>query len=1801
MSSYTKNVTTSQVNQNSASTMKQGCSNYELDFPTPAEAYSVRSVRKLKGAKPSRSGAILEQLAKSNNTLMLMAAKQMWYNIERKEEYDAWAREYCRRKVSITDMPHEVIDNILKYVEVEDTVGCFTDRYNLSLCNKKLRSVWNGERGTLCATNHNKPQYLTFHDMDWLEDIYTECGGYSSYRQIEPVMWAKANQVVRGRNMFDYYRNRYMLDEQDPTVLADYPERTLGGLNVGKRRAMPTRVEREGMAHIGRQGADQATTANKTDPGLNILERLAVVAGRGTDIPLGRAEDIVSTTDAKDILLTESLMRDVPDIRFRNTFMRTEPTGSYRRFLICWGYGLKTLPASGKGAGYTDKYSYRLWRNSSVKLRTIPVVDTGIGYDNRITQDVVATATGNLNARARPDKRDFQSVFDEMKNLPEQFRIAGSAKAATGDNHVAWLTIALARIYGLKLAQEQQARCSVQMSTANLNRFAVDIANSSVGRASVFSGVATTLANTWFQSVRTPPKDEGSREWMASQMYELVLPSSAADESEIIYLAYLSGHLDDVAQWRHKDDALALVPIFNCVNSAATSRFKIPLANAMRPLNNAVLAGWNSNIEVGRAESVFNAYVATHDLQKQVEVAKQIMAVVMLGANSSKASNRLTGLPTPNHVSEYDLWLTPAPLANTTFSLVTQHESACLLAVMLQVQGTMRDDLFVSELATEFESKEVPIGADRTVGIGNAWINKFAPAGPSSWTQAWCEQKFGGFPREMRRILSTNKALLLDDTLEQLTGSVLRVSSLLYNKVVPKSGAIALAWDEVNRKALHVRRFVTGSQAKVLSYLYRGDPSILNAAGVNWIDIIAEVSSRRDMRRMESSLGVRTQNTVVGTPRIIYMGTEPDLTDYNTRMSEAQGMTGLSKHYEPTFDSSTATFFEDAIVPLETVQIPGKRHVAEPQVPSTNYKVPDGAKRDNKLVEEIARMGAGYLGRRYNSTLLEWLAAPKPKKPRRGPAKSGEDRRPLNPQTGAGNVVASIANPVRNSHINGLKESRDKLEADSKKRIEALKTVVKKPLSNVATERVRPEPVAARERAEAVMMLNKPTISRHGIRQKDYDVYESGVKEIVVEGDGRCGVRAIAASLQATGVVGVPTLRELFKTEAEVMSLDNVNRVPGTIMANDYTLAATCTTLGISLCIIHYIGNAASGQKGIRFYSCTNKPVKAVAYVELSNNHYSGLKIGNNLEELLDSTDAGQVFQYLFEPESEVPDEADEPERTLSGGGPTERITPYVPNSLTEFKHASAAKRLTGMLKNGVTITKHTPNYLVAKLDIGPTDQEIPAIDFSISMRYWTGAESYDNAWLEMRKILGDEKLPNEDECKFTADEFIYYCASARLPAAMIEVSTLPNKPIWHVKVDNYTTIVPNNTKDKISKHLYVYVVNGNYLFRPAMSSGLGPMERLRQMRDIKNFGNMIPDASLPHATLDEVEKTHKIWESAVRTRILRMRAQRHSASISCDPQYWAKAFEYRTKSGSTPADGAENNIELLAAFASLYGCNEEAVWFRTEGLAWLQDTVGWLPTNQNWFGIETVMLLALAKGFRVWEMRRGVDHVHLLTEYSAVAHNKTLPFVMEEVGDELRMFQVNLPLRALASLTNLQTCCNQHRDNGTYPEPPQAGPTLPNGNHEVGVQAMSRSQWVLLGFAVGISVVTMTTVAYRKRRSLYGLVAATRERLYGQNGQRAQAVAIAAEASDREPLLTGEDAYANSEFNRGGTPSMMSVNIYDHQAGQLVPAGDQGRNSWDWSASDLELPTMEVVPESWAMALYHTVLGAGAVAHDEL
>ncbi|GFM95146.1 hypothetical protein MMARV_C021P1 [viral metagenome] len=312
------------------------------------------------------------------------------------------------------------------------------------------------------------------------------------------------------------------------------------------------------------------------------------------------------------------------------------------------------------------------------------------------------------------------------------------------------------------------------------------------------------------------------------------------------------------------------------------------------------------------------------------------------------------------------------------------------------------------------------------------------------------------------------------------------------------------------------------------------------------------------------------------------------------------------------------------------------------------------------------------------------------------------------------------------------------------------------------------------------------------------------------------------------------------------------------------------------------------------------------------------------------------------------------------------------------------------------------------------------------------------------------------------------------------------------------------------------------------------------EMKDISNYTKVHnPEWSYDEPIGLAPTRTRELWVQAVNVEIAKMGAtSRKLSGIICDTAYWAKALESRTCLGSDPDDTAENNIELLSCFADYLACPDDVSFFRTEAVDWLVRVLGWVPQDQSWFGIETVMLLALHRDFRVWVIEETADpQSHNITEHKFAATQNTLPIIMSMDSGKLRMHQLRLPGRAGSSMENLTLACKQHRRDGKYPEPSEPTPTLPTPQKPDDLKLKHPMQGHILGWVVAGTTLVVTSglavVSYRHRKRIGGLVKNVRDRWKGVSTYTASVRALE-EISDTEPLLGNQDTTFTSDTQPG-------------------------------------------------------------------
>ncbi|UTR30274.1 polyprotein [Hymenoscyphus fraxineus botybirnavirus 1] len=1613
-----------------------------------------------------------------------------------------------------------------------------------------------------------------------------------------------------------------------------YVEKTRGGINL--KRPMPTRVEDSGIkaAHAMKsQGLGAEVTSSA---GAGIFSEIKNFTTEQADEQFDTPTTLLEGEDMAYLSLTRTLMSRVPDVKFRDPFLVQSPTVKTQAFYMAWGYGLKSMPSSLRGSGYADKYPVTLWAPTTEEILIYPLVATSIGYKNRITTESLMKDNGNLADGTRPDLREFQSRFDEMKSLPADFRLGGDAKAIDGDNHVAWLTMAMLRILALKQAQETNSRAHVVMSDAITNTFGINLESLVVGRSNTFTAVVTALANAWFGAPRAAPRDGQQAEPVPNSMYEMILPSNAADADEVVYLAYLTGHLDDVVTWRSDGELLPCKPMYSAIVSDLPDSIKIPLANATRAITMASLRAFNTDLEVGRAESVFNAYVHRNYLHKQVGVAKRMVLLCLMDTHSNSTARLVGGLPKPNHVMEYDLWVDPnASMTNPT-ALITPGESAGLLVALSQVQATMRNDILCMRLTEHIESKGLDVMSVAAQDHTQDWIYDLMPGGMASWARAWLQHTTGSAPLEITRVANAGMHNLWLSVQQELMTGAVHVSAMLYYDEKPASGALTCIWDEALRTRWARQKFVTSTQSRILHFLFSGKSNIFDTVATDWVHYIADYKRRRDARKIDSSLGVRSTNTIVGSPRLIYVGLRPEAAAYEGRMAEAQDATGLANHYEPVFDVNSMYAYTPAQGPLGSKPM-DRRHDNDPDTNSGLGPVPLPRKRSNSVVEQLGLAGVAPIGRFFLNQLKKKLKDPKPpvgeSVRRRSSSYEEPHRRKLFNQGGVGGVRAVHLDSRKVASLNGLTATVASLKKESSTRLADIPKSLRNPVINKGSEIMMPSVERAFENVEHKFYSEGIRYTYSGMTAEMMRVLSENTKIRQVEGDGRCGARSLHSAAQARKYQDVPLLKELFEAEAQNMELGLDVKVPPTqYMADDRSLACLAKQMGTSLCIIHYEGNVQRHAKGIRHYNPGNLRTQRTLFITLVDGHYSPVHPVDRVKEISDAGDANDIASWLqglvIEDEEDASSSDDEsvvtavkavstpsspnekakpqPEKQQGGGkskmkkhrrrerrdserradeaeeqilreaaeqsererdqeaegsGPPGRVyqeaDPDCMANLLALKNdyeLRAAIEKPKYLREQRALEKTAKELLaetawfgeIKKHSVGQLTTEMPE-EFRIAtqaMRYsmWSYIQALPMAKKRTLQLVNNLAIQAGVDWNYMAQneplhehELLYYLALSGVHASIIEVQsgTTP-MPINYCTIVSYTTVGPVAEPSEPNSCVVLIKLDGVYRITRVIRDH--PLDYYLQLKDISRYdlSHKLTRGGAYNALAPT--RTKELWGTLMRLELAKLGVvTTETSNFSCDDEFWYKALEGRDCAGAVPGDAAANNIELLSCFANSLGAFEDVGWFRTQAVDWLRRQVGWVPEDQTWFEKDTVILLALERNFRVWELEMFVgSDTRKVKQYTLEATPATLPIVISKGDTGLKFHLLNLPARAGANIGNLVEACKSHRgDDGKIPPIQVPGPTLPKPQKPDNLKFKDYTQARVLGFvATAITVVVVAgfvVYPFRKRMNLNGLVGRVRSMWVGRNAMTVAQESLE-EARESEPLLQGGGSIFESD-----------------------------------------------------------------------
>nr|WOF95583.1 ORF1 [Alternaria botybirnavirus 2] len=1721
----------------------------------------------------------------------------------------------------------------------------FTSAKFFELCSPKLYGCAPKVSGAFFTSRGSDVEFITSSEIDYLSDLVVESGMYVSSTTVDPLWWRYGIRRGIGESVVTM-NMRFLKRDRRSTAVED---KTAGVRPGDIRKNMPTTVETRGIRAVDAATERGSPAQTGSSTGTQISEALKQVVAAGPDALVVTSSDISEGSAYKDTSLTHVMMASFPSMQFKNPFLMQKPTSEPQDLYIAWGYGLKSITSSGRGAGYADKYSVKLWTPNVQLIPLYPAVHTAVGYQNKITRSRIQAMSGASVTTERPDVRDFLSRFDERKNLPTEFRLAGEAKAQDGDNHIAFLVLAQAGILALKQAMECGARATYKSSQNSVLSFGVDLAPYVTPMASTFSAAATALADAWFQSSRTVGKPDGSDPVTPAQnIYEMVLPSNAADANEVVYLAFLAGHLNNELQWVSKTKVLNMSPTALNIRSSVTKMLRIPLANAARHIPVNDVARFDGTIELGRAEAVFNSYVRRFDLSRQLETARAVLLLALTDRTSLSATNTLRGLPYPQHTVEYDLWVGEDRYADSVIGLVSASESANLLVAISQVQHTMRDDVLTAKMVSNLESKRLPVSSPQAVSSTSAWVSDEFPQGYSTWGRSYILSHMGIDDPEVRRLGNTNASDILIQLQQHLLTSDVRPTSLLYYGEKVTSGCLSLIWDESARRQLSSQRNVTGTQAAMLEFLFSGESDIFATPTTPWLSYVRDLSLRRSSRKIDSSLSVRTTNSVRGEPRIIYLGLKPDHTEYRARMDEAQTLGGIVSHYEPYFDLATAIPYMP--VELDTGSKPADhRHDNERGRTTGKAPIPHARSRSASLVKMgiNAAVAAGRVYTHINAAKKREISPPKK-------TSSHQRERELFSDENIGRIVIQEVSSRKHAASNGLSDSVADLHSDTLSRISAIPKNVANPASHKGSEILERSVESALAHAKLGYVYLDMEYSYCGMNARDYARVNDRTVLKTVEGDGRCGVRAIAASMHAEKYCVNSPLDKFFAIEAKVMGLKTTKRAPSEYQATDYVMAGIAHALGVSICIIHYEGNDSLSNKAFRFYRNKESQRGRVVFVMLKDDHYYGMEVDEEFRQALRTASARDAHQILcgdivVESSDEDSDGEPEPVEDKKAGGkpsghpssesettaPKDRKRSRKPKRGKYFSSRASTPpmRIPGSSSDIEMTTKPDPNYEEVETEAGlgpiggyPRYKKSSVLDKQIA-RYaghllytvdakvavnrlvvsgvyarveaefamgtdTTRQEMYDilahkthvdirKAILDLKNKIGSQVIWDETmRSDITSPELVYLACAVNIPIVIFYADRIPAS--YNMAIKSYVEVHGDRTNAVSGKTLNFLHCDGK-MHTPWLTDHVE--SAMRTFRDIKNFAYRF--ASLPTSydrsanartiSAKMAPISHQVWEEAIKGLINKRAPNTVSGVVTCDSAYFNRVFPSRGSWGNGDDDNSNHPLELLSVALLANFLPDQANWVRLSALDWLQSQVGWLPRDPTWYGIETAVLILLELDVRVWQISSPETNIYDMKETARARGNATLPIILGERDEHLIIHLNNTVLPATLSFNEVQKMCTHHRINGTHPGHPDHGPILPPNRAVNQIKYMSRTQAVLMGVGIGVTIAGGAVTSYIYRRPLMGLIKKARDHFVGvpRNIARGHLLRQAAldrgrEWSEAEPFLN-TDYLASSirsptrsvisevlqaplseaeEFGRNTAPSLKTVNIDDYISG---------------------------------------------------
>lgn len=1490
----------------------------------------------------------------------------------------------------------------------------------------------------------------------------------------------------------------------------------MGGL---KLKGMPTRFEREG-AKAAEKSAVPAIEKQEHQGTKKTLWEQATTWENSTvsSAAADYGAVIVEPEQYKEVSLTNMFLATFPNCRFRDYLKRRVPSWATIDLHAVWGYDMKHLPPNGKGAAYSDVYNAKLWLGEDKKIH-LPIVPTAIAYNCMITRDSLAGNRLASENERRAERRAFEGGFVKDKRLANDFYSAGAIKAQNGDNHIAFLTQALAKILSIKQADEHGSYCEVTITTSlNDNLMDVDLET----RDSTSAGIAKKLATPWLGE-----KGRG--------MKEMLLPSAAAQPEEVISLLYLVGAFDEHEEFflrSQSDQPLKITPYFGTVNTNIRDHIRIPLCNAQHVIDLQPYYGKKHRVEVGALEEVLTSYVKRFSLHDQVNIARTLLCAAAISNPLGVKSGQLVAVPKPQHACEYDLWQRVDERENQLMITFSVYEESNLLAALLQVQGEVMRQVTCVQSLQYLHDQRTPMLSPAGKNNYEKWINTTFNKGPRQLISGWCYGILGLSSIEVESLITNNLQAFSDLLWATYMSDAVKVTSQIWGGVLPKSGPIGLIWDKQRRDKEAERSFVDMQTGKVLKSLYNNKHDCFDARGPPLIIFCGATTQVRGLKRDVVASGQRNILNLRGEPKMVFFGTKPEYSDYESRMADAGNVRTLESHYEPAFDLESASSLQEVELALAELSGEGEQQKHDSESKFSGNSFPSNyIKMDLPLPELTPDLKWQTPGRVQTAEPIQDLSylgqvamatAHETKYKDVGQWKKVTASRAGWSTSAGGRVVYNS----RNSKTNGLAETMVKLQHDAEVRLQEARKTVEKPLLNVGSEIVDPDSTRAattasneyeqRDIEEEILGEIPINISR--------DIHAS-FDEFNVIGDGRCGIRALHQGLVL--INKTRDLKEMMRLECNLLG-GTSGRLPATTFIDDCAMALIADELGYHLLVLEQEGTGSDQIDTIRLHRNEQHPDRETLFVKIVSQHWYALQ--DKVKKPFSTLGEFMVNRKDYTMQrrgSQSPTTSPKPQRTRAGGNDD---SPDWNPAKAQRGHP-VERRIRKIIKErGGRVGKHAISENFVGVDpehAGTGWKPKHPLKLCPHNLYWfmvqkgpDGPGGYiwnfeDYVAKPMMQLFGLNAREVNSWAHREMDEDMIRVFVSIVGLSVTNMAFgAPIKTAWGHSPD-MTRALGATTFCPVGKEEYCRVVpiytypNGSVLETDDLHHSLairgigGMVERYHlstrryTFNGAPNANNLNRTGNAPPGTIGDRRVQPKyIYSREIAGNLVQLPDQQDQEKVIATiigriqarvAQICGHVAEHKIRCNTlwktalgvhNPGEPRryEHILDVAATGFALIGRPADAKWVMHSSYQWVCDVVGERAFSFPQMDYLLLQLVILHRGGRAWVFRTENlsdpdTRDHEFEDWHSGIHPTIIPMVLGHKNGIWNNYSLDIPVKASADAKELQAFCRSH---ATSPdkkhETALPGPQLPPNSDTGAAMSNDAEQWKLLGL--------LTTVA---------------------------------------------------------------------------------------------------------------------------